>query len=118
MAELTASGAPPLRRPRHVDPALAVWLLLIGVLLFLVVTPLVILVRQSFEVPDGVGWTLANYVGAFSDRLHLQALGNLLLLGAGVALTAAIFAVPMAWAVARTDMPGKSLVRLFVLGAF
>jgi iron(III) transport system permease protein len=118
MVELTASGSAPLRRPRHVDPALALWLLLIAVLLFLVATPLVILVRQSFAVPDGAGWTLANYVGAFSDRLQLRALGNSLLLGAGVALTAAVFAVPMAWATARTDMPGKSLVRLLVLGAF
>ncbi|HEX7969825.1 MAG TPA: iron ABC transporter permease, partial [Stellaceae bacterium] len=83
-----------------------------------VLAPLFVLVRQSFEVPDGVGYTLANYAAAFSDRLQLQALWNSLLLGAGVAALAAIFAVPMAWAVARTDMPGKNLVRLLVLGAF
>src|SRR5713101_6521635 len=103
---------------RRFEPAMLLWLALIALLLFLVVTPLFILVRQSFEVPEGAGYTLANYVAAFGDRLHLRALGNSLVLGAGVAGVAAIFAVPMAWAVARTDMPGKNLTRLLVLGAF
>jgi iron(III) transport system permease protein len=103
---------------RRFEPAMLLWLALIALLLFLVVTPLFILVQQSFAVPEGTGYTLTNYVAAFADRLHLRALGNSLLLGAGVALLAAIFAVPMAWAVARTDMPGKNFTRLLVLGAF
>jgi iron(III) transport system permease protein len=103
---------------RRFEPAMLLWLMLIALLLFLVVTPLFILVRQSFAVPDGAGYTLANYVEAFAHRLHLRALGNSLLLGAGVASLAAMFAVPMAWGVARTDMPGKNFTRLLVLGAF
>jgi iron(III) transport system permease protein len=115
---LTASRFAPLRRLKHLEPSAAIWLVLAAVLLFLVAAPLLILIRQSFEVPDGTGFTFRNYVGAFGNRLHLRALGNSLILGAGVALLAAVFAIPMAWAVARTDMPGKGLVRLAVLGAF
>lgn len=126
MAELTppALAAPRTRhlglatRIRHFDPAMLVWILLIAVLVFLVVSPIAILVKESFQVEDGAGYTLHNYVAAFDNRLHLIALRNSLVIGAGAAALAAIFAVPMAWAVSRTDMPCKNLVRLFVLGAF
>lgn len=94
------------------------WGVLILVLVGLVVSPLFVLIRQSFRPEDGQGFTLANYAEAFGDRLHLVALLNSLILGSGVAAVAAVFAVPLAWAVSRTDMPGKNLVRLFVLGAF
>jgi iron(III) transport system permease protein len=39
-------------------------------------------------------------------------------LGVGVALLAALFGVPIAWAISRTDMPAKGLIRLMVLAAF
>src|SRR6202012_1712196 len=38
--------------------------------------------------------------------------------GAGVAVLACLFGVPLAWAISRTDMPAKGLVRLMVFGAF
>lgn len=106
------------RKWRHIEPSMILWLVLIAVLLFLVITPLFVLVRQSFEAEDGHGYTIANYAVAFGNRLHLQALLNSVLLGIGVAAVSAVFAVPLAWAVARTDMPGKGLTRLLVLGAF
>ncbi len=43
---------------------------------------------------------------------------NSLELGVGVALLATCFAVPIAWAISRTDMPGKAFVRLMVFAAF
>jgi iron(III) transport system permease protein len=49
---------------------------------------------------------------------HVQALLNSLELGAGVAILAVVFGVPIAWAISRTDMPAKGVVRLLVLGAF
>jgi len=115
----------PLREPdglrarlRRLEPAVVVWLLLIGLLLFLVVGPLLMLVVESFQHEGGAGYTLENYFAAFTNKHHLEALENSLLLGAGVAALAAVFGVPVAWAVSRTDMPGKDLVRVMVLGAF
>jgi iron(III) transport system permease protein len=40
------------------------------------------------------------------------------MLGAAVSALCVLFAVPMAWAISRTDMPAKHLVRLSVFGAF
>ena len=110
----SVSGRPLSR----LEPALGVWILLIGLLLFLVAGPLLMLILQSFEHEGGAGFTLGNYVAAFVNKHHLEALENSLLLGTGVAALAAVFGVPLAWAVSRTDMPGKDLVRLMVLGAF
>jgi iron(III) transport system permease protein len=107
-----------LARLRTLEPAMLVSFALIALLLFLVAGPLAAILRQSFELEDGSGYTLANYLAAFGDKLQLTALENSLLLGAGVAALAAVFGVPIAWAVSRTDMPGKDLVRLMVLGAF
>ncbi len=104
-------------RWRHFDPALLVWLLLAGVLLALVVNPLVRLVWVSLQSADG-GLTLANYVAAYSRWRYVEALGNSLILGAAVGVLCIVFGVPMAWAVSRTDMPGKGLVWVAVLGTF
>src|ERR1041384_5782156 len=49
---------------------------------------------------------------------HLQALWNTLEFGAGVAVLACLFGVPLAWAISRTDMPAKTFIRLMVFGAF
>ncbi len=128
MAELTpamASAPAPVlvranlfARLKRLDPALAVWLVLIALLLFLVVGPILSLIEQGFQTEGGKGLTLGNYAAAFGDRLDLVALVNSLILGSGVAVLAALLGVPLAWAVSRTDMPGKDLVRLIVLGAF
>ena len=87
-------------------------------LLLLIAAPLVKLAISSLEPPDGGGLTLANYVAAFGNARHLQALGNSLLLGIAVTACCIVFAVPLAWAVSRTDMPLKGLVRLTVLATF
>ena len=41
---------------------------------------------------------------------------NTLLYAIEVTILSALFAVPIAWAVSRTDMPGKGLIRVLVLG--
>lgn len=89
-----------------------------SILLLLVAGPLMKLLLASFSNPVGSGLTLANYGVAFGRTQHLRALGNSLLLGLGATGLAMIFAVPLAWAVTRTNMPGKGLVRLTVLGTF
>ncbi|BBK33533.1 iron(III) transport system permease protein [Stella humosa] len=105
-------------RLRHFDPTILVWLLLAAVLVFLVVNPLLRLVLTSFAEKDTGVFTLANYAAAYGRPRYVQALWNSVLLGAAVSVLCLVLAVPLAWGVSRTDMPGKGLVRLLVLGTF
>ncbi|MGE0223656.1 MAG: ABC transporter permease [Acetobacteraceae bacterium] len=105
-------------RLRAFDPLILLWIALALVLIFLVVNPLFRLVQSSLEEVDTGAFTLMNYVTAFSRPRYLTAMWNSIRLGAVVTLLCLIFAVPMAWAISRTDMPGKGLIRLLVLGAF
>jgi len=113
----TARGGP-LDRLRHVEPASLLWLLLAAALLFLVAAPLLKLLAASFETQGTGAFTTANYATAYGRQRYLDALRNSLLLGLSSATIAAAMAVPMAWAVSRTDMPGKGLTWAAVLGAF
>jgi iron(III) transport system permease protein len=105
-------------RLRHLDPSLLVWIALAAVLVFLVVNPLLRLVVTSFTEKGSGAWTVANYLAAYGRQRYLVALWNSLELGAAVSLLCLILAVPIAWGVARTDMPAKGAVRILVLGAF
>jgi len=104
-------------RWRHLDRSLLLWLLVAAVLLVLVVNPIARLLWVSLQSPSG-GLTLDNYVRAFSRWRYVEALINSLTLGLSVGALCTLFGVPMAWAVSRTDMPGKTLVWIAVLGTF
>ena len=109
---------PTARRFGRVDGGFAVWALVVLILMFLVVSPVGSLVLSSFRDTDTGAFTLRNYVIAYGRARDLEALGNSLLYAVEVTILSAVFAVPIAWGVSRTDMPGKGLVRLMVLGAF
>jgi iron(III) transport system permease protein len=107
-----------VNRLRHIEPVALVWLGLVLLLLFLVVAPLAKLLAVSFEAQDTGDFTLANYATAYGRARYLDALRNSLVLGVSSATISMVLAVPMAWAVSRTDMPGKGLTWAVVLGAF
>src|SRR5436190_8907258 len=117
-AEPLAPATPRPRRFRLADPSMILWLVMIAILVFLIASPMVRLVVSSFQEPETGRLTLSNYVEAYGHARHLQALWNTLEFGAGVAVLACLFGVPIAWAISRTDMPAKSFVRLMVFGAF
>lgn len=94
------------------------WIAMIAILIFLIASPMVRLVVSSFQDPETGRLTWANYIEAYGRARHLQALWNTLVFGAGVAVLACLFGVPLAWAISRTDMPAKTFVRLMVFGAF
>src|SRR5260370_2647449 len=94
------------------------WIVLIAVLFFLVINPVLRLFISSFQATEGGHFPLANYAIAYGNLRGWLALLNSLLYGVAVTVVAIIFAVPIAWAVSRTDMPGKSFVRAIILGAF
>jgi iron(III) transport system permease protein len=111
---------PPTRlaRLRYLEPSNLLWILLVLVLLFLVAVPIGKLLVVSFEEQGSGAFTFANYLTAYGRARYLDALVNSLILGTASALLSAVFAVPMAWAVSRTDVPGKGVIWGMVMGAF
>lgn len=85
---------------------------------FLVLLPLGWLVYTSLQAPKTGELTLANYVEAFSKPIYLQPIVNSLRLAASVGLLATLGGTTVAWLVARSDMPGRGLMRSLILGAF
>lgn len=116
-AAQAASGGPFLRL-RRMQPATLVFTLAVLILAFMIVVPVARLVISSFQVTDGPGLTLDNYATAWGQSRNLTAVGNSLLYALAVTVLSAIFAVPMAWGVSRTDMPCKGLIRALIIGAF
>jgi len=101
-----------------VDRSRLVWLLFVALLLILVVNPLARLFWVSFQDPTTGVLTLGNYLTAFGRWRYIEALINSLVVGLAVGALCVVFGVPMAWAVSRTDMPGKGLVWAAILGTF
>src|SRR5262249_57355048 len=97
---------------------MALWVVMIALLIFLVASPTVRLLVASFEEPETGRLTLENYRVAWFNWRHLEALGNSLELGVGVAILAGLFGVPIARAISRTDLPLKRLALILMLEAF
>ena len=70
------------------------------------------LIASSLRSTDTGAFTLENYVIAYGDWHDIQALGNSLLYALEATVLSALFAVPIAWGVSRTDMPGKRVVQV------
>ena len=105
-------------RWRHLDRSYVLWALLIAILLVLVINPLARLLWSSVQDPDTGAFTFANYAAAYGRWRNIEALINSVVIGLAVAALSIVFGVPMAWAVSRTDMPGKGLVWAAILGTF
>lgn len=116
-SDVNLSTTSPSRRSTF-DPLIILWIVLALALIVLVVNPLFRLVQTSLQDGDTGTFTLMNYVTAYGRPRYVTALWNSLWLGAAVTGLCLAFAVPMAWAVSRTDMPGKGVIRFLVLGAF
>ena len=114
---LVSSSARPVRVGGF-DATWLLWIAIIAVLLFLVVSPFVYLVVTSFTAERTGGFTFANYGVAWGRARYVEALFNSLRLGAVSAGLAGLFAIPLAWGVSRTDMPGRGFVRMLVLATF
>src|SRR5471032_610577 len=81
-------------------------------LIILVVLPLLSLLFGSVRGEHGL--SLDQFGEVFSGRLYRQALFNSLILGAWTGLFSLIIGVSLAWAVSRSDVPGKTLIQLTV----
>lgn len=114
----SATGNRELWPKRSFDSMVVLWIMLALILMFLVINPLCRLIIDSFRQVGGTDFTLANYVAAFSRARHIQAVINTLWMASFASLIAVAMAVPLAWAVSRTDMPGRDWAHASVIAAF
>ena len=103
-------------RLEGIDRSLPVWLLATLVLVFLMALPLGWLVVVS--VSSERGFTGAHYLEAFTDVQLRKAFWNTIVMSFWVGLGSVAIGAPLAWLTARTDVPGRGMIRALVLASF
>src|ERR1700690_2986641 len=112
MSALTAHPVPsPHARPAWATPLFAVHVAVIAFLCVLIIYPALIVLDQSVRDRDGA-LSLTWYIAAYSNPRSYEAILNTLIIAAGTAAIAVVSGTFLAWAVVRTDMPGRRLVEL------
>ncbi len=117
MTNVAASVAVPSRNAAGPDlsgPVLAATGLFLAGLISL---PIGWLVAYSFSDRRGA-FTLDNFGALIDDPTLFEPLVTTLGLAVLVAFFAAVAAAPLAWLVARTDLPGRRVVRLLMTASF
>lgn len=105
------------RLQAYLTPVRIVTFLLFLSLAVLVVLPLWELVAASVTARDG-SLSIQNYADAFGRSRYVEAISNSIQLGFWVTVLCLIMAVPLAWGVSRTNLPGRGAIRILVLCAF
>jgi iron(III) transport system permease protein len=94
------------------------WVVMIVLLLVLIGLPLFWLGLKSLLLTDTMTFTLQNYGEVLTSNRMLQAIGNSIILATGVGIISVSIGVPLAWAITRTNMPGRGLLKTLLLVAF
>ena len=78
------------------------------------------LIKVSFLLPDeqGQGWTLNNFIEAFSNPLYHGPILWTIVVSVSVGLISLVIGAGMAWAVSRTDIPFAGFIRTATLVSF
>lgn len=105
-------------RRRGVDLSVPIFLILSLLLTVLVALPLFWILFYSFRSDSGGGATFENFVALVTDQTMLQAYGLAIGMALAVGVLSCAVATPMAWLVARTDLPGRRFFRLLVTASF
>src|SRR6202790_108039 len=116
MAAITAPRR--AERPGSFDPGPIFFIGAVVVLAVLVIVPLGWLLLISVQQVDAGRLTLGNYVTAFTTSIYLRPIVNSYVLATCVATIAALIGTPLAWLIARTDMPGRKGLRALITAAF
>ncbi len=103
---------------RRMDLSVPTFALLAIVLGILVLLPLFWLVYYSFRSDTGGGATLDNLAALVTDASLIRAYLLTIGMALGVGVIAGVVATPMAWLVARTDLPGRRYIRMLVTASF
>ncbi len=80
-----------------------------------IITPILVVFWRSFttgRLGFDTGLNLANYLRVFGDKDIIPMLSNSVIYAAGSALLGTTLGALLAWIVARTNTPGKTLVEL------
>ena len=85
-------------------------------LVVLIVLPLAFLLWGAVTADGRL--TAEHFRDAVSSRLYTQALRNSLVLGTATALMSVAVGLPLAWAVSRTNVPGKRFIHLTVIVSY
>jgi iron(III) transport system permease protein len=111
MSSEEPSPARPLR-PARGKPRLEHFVMggAVVALVILVVLPLMSLLLGSVRGDEGL--SLEHFAQVLTGRLYVTALKNSLMLGAWTSLFSTVIGLALAWAVSRTDVPGKPLLQL------
>jgi iron(III) transport system permease protein len=107
IAQLTTTS----RRPAWATPLFAVHVAVILLLCVLILYPALIVIDQSVRDRDSA-LSLVWYVAAYTNLRSYEAILNTLIIAAGTAAIAVVSGTFLAWAVVRTDMPGRRIVEL------
>jgi iron(III) transport system permease protein len=101
---------------RRLDASVPVWGLATLTLVLLMGLPLVWLVTLSVSGEHGV--SLQHYVAAVRDLPLRRALWNTLVMAFWTGVVSVAIGAPLAWLTARTDLPGRRLLRALVMASF
>jgi iron(III) transport system permease protein len=104
-------------RARSIDWTAPVSIAMALLLAVLVLLPVGWLVVTSLR-DAAKAFTLDHYRHLFVDPAFVKPLVTTLWTSAAVGVLCVISAAPMAWLVARTDLPGKRLMRTLILASF
>ena len=101
---------------RRLDASVPVWGLATLTLVLLMGLPLGWLVTLSVSGEQGV--SLQHYVAAVRDLPLRRALWNTLVMAFWTGVVSVAIGAPLAWLTARTDLPGRRLLRALVMASF
>lgn len=108
---------------KRISPSAQIWntelpLFIIGLLACIVILLLTgVVVWSTFQqgLPGlDSAFSLDNYLEFFSNPLTAKSGLNTLIVGIGTVVISLLFAVPMAWLLQRTNIPGKNLFLTFL----
>ena len=116
MASITApSLRNGLSRVRRLSAAHTGAVLILAIIAAVVVVPIVVIAAGSFWSASFIGLpgslTTANYAGIFDAPGALNAIGDTALMTLGASVVALILGGGQAWIIARTNVPGKAVLR-------
>jgi len=105
-----------LARLQGLDRSLPVWVAAALALVVLMALPIGWI--ASLSVGGDAGPTFAHYRRVFADPALQKALWNTIVLAFWVGLASIAIGAPLAWLTARTDVPGRGLIRGLVMASF
>ncbi|SFA74304.1 iron(III) transport system permease protein [Rhizobium sp. NFR07] len=105
-------------RRRSVDLSIPTFVLLALLLSVLVILPLFWIIYYAFRSDANGAFTFANFAALVTDPTLLRAYGLAVGMAFAVGVLSCAIATPMAWLVARTDLPGRKFIRVLVTASF